>query len=272
MSNCIFIRHFPDKEKLTTPGRDNPITRAEKADICALFQALEHSTRLRNFNNLRIISSNRLRCIQTKEILVKGVKSFMPHLNLDIHVDYRINDMKHGEYYNHPYSPIISDQKKYDMAWKVFIQETFMNKNINYHHGSPVVKGELCARYPQLETIIRTPGESQLEVSLRLYEFLLNLVEESFFSQIGKPIVVITHSLIIFRIYEILEVFKRYANRPIKLGELIFKEWDIDIKKIEEVLVTPPYILNLDMFPLLKNIQRLRLERDYLLQRAIIKL
>ncbi len=124
------------------------------------------------YNKIVIIESDKLRSKRTAEILTEEVSK---HTNIPIEQEENSDASAevHGKYKKgvDTNNPII---KKAKFA---FLKEAFDKGNIWYRHGS-VVSGLDNETYPEFEQIFESSGENQIELNIRMYRFILELIKK----------------------------------------------------------------------------------------------
>lgn len=223
----IFIKHLEEKQDFRQKGRDGSVLESELYRIPIFGDKIAHKMETNRFKNIVLLASSKLRSIQTAQYIESNLKN----RGLDkvlTRKDSRINPIYHGEYNVDLVDEISEKSPVAKVASKAYAIETFKNLNISYRYGDPVRNCE-GSRYPDLINVFTTFGECQAEIGIRLYSFMLDLIE---FTSIHKDSIIclITHSVIISRVtalsailYEFDKGNFEYSNMQ---GTLFLLEWN----------------------------------------------
>ncbi|MDP3790964.1 MAG: hypothetical protein Q8R38_02850 [Candidatus Omnitrophota bacterium] len=124
------------------------------------------------YDRIVVISSDKLRSMRTADIL-KDEISKRVNIPIEQEIDPRTSSEIHGEYKRgvNIRNPLIKKAKF------IFLQEAFEKGNIWYRYGSVTNDSDEKA-YPELAEIFASPGESQAELNIRMYRFILDLLQK----------------------------------------------------------------------------------------------
>jgi broad specificity phosphatase PhoE len=155
------------------------------------------------YENVTLITSDMERSKQTANLLIDEIKS---KINIDIQaeIDPRTATENHGKYKKGTLrsNPLIKKAKN------LYLEETFEKGNIWYKYGDAHSEGEL--KYPELNEIFEEPGENQIEIQIRINEFILDTIER--IKENPKTLLVLsTHHLTMGIILYLQYVAERYG-------------------------------------------------------------
>ena len=154
------------------------------------------------YNKMVFVSSDKIRSKRTAEILKKEAGRQLD-IPIDIETDPRTSAEGHGEYKKGvtPKDPLIK------VAKMAFVKESFENKNPWYRHGSVATENNPSA-YPELAKIFESSGENQIEISIRMYRFILDLLEKV--RENPKTLYVLTvHHIVMSTILTLLHLLEK---------------------------------------------------------------
>jgi len=229
MEKLKIIRHIEEQES-NFDFRNSPINNDE-VNILKDYYIPEIITDIESgkYNNVTIISSDKLRSTQTSEILKNEIAK---HSGIPINneVDDRSSPQFHGIYR----PGLDSEDYRIEMARSIYIKETFEKGNVWYRYGdSKSDTGE--SLYPEMDDIFSKPGENQIELNIRMYGFCLDLLDRV--EQDPSTLFILsTHYLTMSRFLALEAISK--AKSPfglfIKPGELYKEEWDTTKEIVKE--------------------------------------
>ncbi len=165
------LRHLEEKNE-SEINRDAEID-PEELELLLNFYVpeIKREIELGLCDRVTIISSDKVRSQQTADLLKKEVSA---DTNIPIiqEEDSRTSAENHGKYRD----GTAIDNPLTKKAKSIYLQETFEKKNIWYKYGSTTNEtGEEI--YPELKEIFAEPGESQIEINVRIYRFILDLLD-----------------------------------------------------------------------------------------------
>lgn len=271
MENIKILRHTEEKNQ---SDRDGDLLESELYIIKDNYAPnIVLTANTRELNDVNIICSDTKRSIRTAEVLSNCIHGFDPNLNVCIEQDPRIVSLTHGKYKDN----VLSSHPLYNYAQKVYLEETYINDNPWYKHGDPCLRLDGSYKYPELLEIFDEPGESQSDVSIRLYDAILNLIsrEEELNS---KLFVLSTHYVVLSRLMSLQYIADTkdidklpsvYAD-----GKLYQWEWEAnneilngeDFRKFYK-----NFIYDLDMNKILKLKEAIKYDLSFLLGNKTIK-
>ncbi len=270
IAETIAIRHFNDIEDHTLSGRDFDIDLSEEKYVVPIVNHIQSELSRLEAQSVRVISSPRLRARKTAQ-LVTDCFSARTNLATEVDIDERLRELNHGSYnlpaeYT-PGEPFLPDQE----GWKIWIEQTFVHKNLAYRFGDPLRVGQ-TVQYPSLEGHFLEFGESQAQFSYRMYDFMIDLAKSV--DEDGSATIIFSHLANILRIHEITQVLRDIDGQfpsNIYLGTLPFLEWNA-LQSLPKDLINkvskPIYSTTIDLDLVKKYIPLLEVERD--LMQAII--
>ncbi|MCA9397325.1 phosphoglycerate mutase family protein [candidate division WWE3 bacterium] len=263
MQELLFVRHLEDIDDLCTEGRDNPVSPSEVIYVKDIIEILIKHLGYYTDKKPAFITSGQKRTQQTADYIKKYLEEHFPSLASALIVDERTAGLYHGSYKKLPIKEL---NEVRDLAWEAYLTETFKNKNMYYRHGDPILLEEAETvrkyRYPEINGTFTKHGENQIEHSIRLYEFLIDLVNNYYGEEKNVVPIIIGHSLVAFRLFEISEVFR--LGIDYQQGELMHKEFSVDLASVMDSVMSPPYTTKINVQPLMNNIQKLSLELEQL--------
>lgn len=217
------IRHI-EEDQNSTDIRDgvidsNEIKLLEEKYIPAILENIKSG----EFEKIVIISSDKSRSLQTSGLLKKGLNNLSAIPIID-EIDPRTSAQEHGKYKEglSMENPLVKKAKS------VYIKETFEKKNIWYRYGDTkdAFGNEI---YPELKNVFESTGENQIELSIRMYRFFLDLIEKR--KQNPKTLFVLsTHYIVMSRLLSLeylsgkldnFAMFSFHTN-----GDLYMHEWE----------------------------------------------
>lgn len=187
-------------------------------------------------DNIRLSYSDRLRARQSAEILLAGLDE---KKTVEMCGTGLIREVYHGHFkiINHKqgdiYPPLVD-------AWSLWA-EVLADMDIDYRYGNPVRKGEIP--FPSLSGIFTKFGENHREFTIRLYAFLIDLIDLHY-SDGGSFNIVLAHQATLSRIQRVFNALNSMDDIPPE-GKLVRKiERSSNRVNIKEshgvVIVFPP--------------------------------
>ncbi len=234
MEQAFFVgRHFEDVNDLTD-GLDTklkPLSEQPKEMVESVINEILANTLEKGLSRVLIVSSNKVRALETSEIVKDGLAEKDPTIKTKIISDSRFAELDHG-------IPILPDgyvrEARIDYlkdAWNVFWSETFSPdgnyKNCNYRFGDPLVVDGMPT-YPELEGKFSEFGESYKQLCLRYYDGVLEFLKN--IDRLGGKemnVVLIAHSATVAIINKMFEVARdgRIYSEDFKVGDLMKICW-----------------------------------------------
>ena len=261
----ILVRHLSDIEDLSKADRDSSIDPREEKYVLKMSEYIGKILKEERRPPL-IFYSPRRRVTQTLELVMEQVRLSEDSSRVVPSIwDPRLIGLHRGKY-NLPATYKPGDVfVPNDIAWDVWVKETFTYKNLLYRYGDPLFSNNK-PKYPELVGQFQELGENHVEFSLRIYSFLIEFLKsessERYFS------IIFSHLAVTSRMAEILAVFETLEDRPLKKGTLPFEEWN-HMKKIKptlKALSSPIYTTELDLNALKKYLPIIESEQDHLLE------
>jgi len=219
------LRHLEEKQTNIAGSRDGEILAEEISLIEEQYvPQIVEKAKEQGVDKVSIICSDTKRSKMTSDLLVDDLEA--KGLNVDLQVDPRVGPLKHGKYKQ---VENFSDQHPLvKRAQGIYISETFDHHNPWYRHGDPVLLPDGSYKYPELTEIFEIPGENQVEISMRLYRFFLDLIDEN--RDKSSLAVVSTHYVVLSRLLSLQAISdsieKPFHNFYMPLGKLYKQEWD----------------------------------------------
>jgi broad specificity phosphatase PhoE len=221
MERMKTIRHVEEVNNDLSVARDGHIDSGElyiidDYHVPEILECIEEKSP----ENVDIICSDTERSQETSEYLKLKLeqKTTIP---VTVEIDPRSNPLHHGTYKKGitPDNPLVKSAKK------IYIQETFVNKNPWYRYGD--IQGIQDA-YSDLGEIFIEPGECQAELTIRLYRLFLDLLERM--EAENKTLFVLsTHYVVITRLLSLQYISQSKSNFHMFYSpnaELYMHEWE----------------------------------------------
>ncbi len=199
MEKFKMLRHL-EEESEATINRDGDINTKE-IDLLINFYipSIINEVRSERYDRIVVISSDRQRSKQTAAILKNEITKHIS-IPIDQETDPRTSAENHGEYKE----GIDEDNPLVKKAKFIYLRETFEKKNIWYRYGASTNDFDE-ETYPELTEIFDSPGENQIELNIRIYRFILDLL-----SRIKKNpetlFVLSTHYIVMSRILSLQHI------------------------------------------------------------------
>lgn len=195
---------------------------------------------------VRLITSDTIRAKSTAELLKVELQNSHQIPSI-IDVDPRTQALQHGQYKQ----GVKTDHPLVARAQQIYVQETFFEDNPWYRHGSSV--GADGCSYPELEQIFEKAGENQVELSLRFYSFISDLLDNA---RGGELIVLSTHYVTLSRLLSLEHIASSLDNFQAPFyqadGRMYQREWDAGFElmgdlKFKEFFKQHQFIFDLDL-------------------------
>lgn len=199
----ILCRHGVDDNTLTVE-LNQPLIEETKEDIVVLGDEISEFGLDIGIPSFGIDSSNRLRAIQTADILADQIRK--AEIEVVLSESDRIREIKQGDFIikdhvdGEDYQPLLD-------AWSVW-QQKLDDCELLYRFGDPLIDSMGGARYPELVGWFNEFGENQQEFSIRLYLYLLDLIS----GPVERFPVVVCHQATCSRIQRILSAISRIES------------------------------------------------------------
>lgn len=181
------------------------------------------------YNRMVVIGSDKLRSRKTTDILKDEISK---HVSVPIEqeVDPRTSAEIHGEYKKGVdiTNPLIKKAKL------IFLQEAFEKGNIWYRYGS-VANDSSEEAYPELAEIFVSPGENQAELNIRMYKFILDLIQKV--QEDPKTLYVLcTHHIVMSTLLSLLYIIDKSSSRVSLFYHPLGEMYKHENKATEEML------------------------------------
>jgi broad specificity phosphatase PhoE len=210
----VLIRHGVDDPTLTH-DLNQPLIEETKPDIRILGDGLIHFCVRRSVNRVFLYHSNRLRAIQTANIVAEQLAAV--NMNIDVFETVGVREIYQGHFritedhvHGTEYKPLLD-------AWIAW-QQKLDACELLYRFGDPVTDPKGKSQYPDLVGWFEKLGEHQADFSLRLYRLLEELFDDS-----GQGLrVIVGHQASCSRIQRILSAVENLENvDQFKPGEFV---------------------------------------------------
>jgi len=226
------LRHLEEKQTNVAGVRDGEIL-AEEIELVEgqYVPQIVEKARERGVDRVFIICSDTKRSKMTSDLLLEGLGA--KGLDTNLQIDLRVGPLIHGKYKQ---IENFSDQHPLvKKAQGIYVSETFDQSNPWYRHGDPVRLPDGSYKYPELLEVFESPGENQVEISIRLYRFFLDLIDEN--RNKSSLAVISTHYVVLSRLLA-LQTISDSMEKPfhgfyMSLGKLYKQEFDVGIKMTE---------------------------------------
>lgn len=228
MSNpTVIVRHLEDQNDLLNYGSDNLLMPGQEDLIVTIAEGIIGHARSLGVEAVDIVTSAKIRAYSTGKEVREALQSSSNDLPITLHGDARMNELGQGSFVlpdnyrpNDHFEPLMK-------AWDAYFHEVFVEQNIEYHFGDPILN-EGIAKYPCIIGAFSRFGESHREFSIRFYEFILDHIGINCGNGVTRLPVVITHQAIASRIHQLkhlAELDHDYVRKHYSPGKLVFLEW-----------------------------------------------
>lgn len=181
----IVGRHFEDVDDLTF-NRDSPLKPLDEESFKLLdsnVREIIRNTEAKGSHKILIVSSPKIRAMQTAEMVKEGIQILQPSMLVHIKPDERFAELYQGELILPPDYHVGDRVSTLLDAWVAFWKETFTEEgeynNPNYRFGDPVRLDADVTRYPEIVGHFSAYGECYREMCLRYYQALVEYFENS---------------------------------------------------------------------------------------------
>ena len=265
----LVIRHLEDINDLSN-GRDSSLEGGQEREIERISETLYSDFKLSGCKAIFLNSSSKKRAYETANLIKGAVIKNHPEAKIYVNPDDGLTDLDHGEYKLPDGYKIGDHLKVFEEAWKIFTDETFNKKNIDYKFGESYFESGGIKKYSNLSDFFIRPGESYREICIRLYASILSFYENrERLEQNEIKLYVVTHSLPFGIFRSMIGLAQQYENGRLdfKKGELINLCWEyynsgkLGISSYGQISDVPNEILNNSNF-----ISILKAERDFLIE------
>lgn len=267
--NLLVVRHLEDINDLSN-SRDSSLESGQEAEAERISEAIYSDFKLSGAKAIFLNVSSKKRAHETANLIKDAILKNHPEAKVYVNLDDGLADLDHGEY-KLPEGYKTGDHfQVFEDAWKIFTDETFNKRNIDYRFGESYVEADGTKKYPDLSESFTKPGESYREVCIRLYSSILDFYKNrERFEQGGIKLYVVTHSLPFGIFRSMIGLAQEYeAGRlDFKKGELINLCWEyynsgkLGRSTYGQVSDVPGDILNSSHF-----MSVLEAERDFLIE------
>jgi len=257
---CLVVRHGKDEGTLTTE-LNQPLELERTEDVYDFsHEAVSfYKTRAKacGLNGVTILNGPKTRVWETAEICASQFAA--EGIPISIHEEPLLRDLHQGKFKvdqkiitgDGKYPPLVASMDAFVAALK--------SGKIDYHFGDP--SGALTEEDKTLiSDCFIVPGESKRDISIRIYDFLEQLV----FTDPSKMLVIVTHFLVASRIQRISSALSNLVEK----GEAIARPGDF-VKSMEQTgeshHLVPAQGVMLDLGTLRWAGDRLSGELDFLL-------
>jgi broad specificity phosphatase PhoE len=181
----IVGRPFEDTDDLTF-NRDAPLKALDEESFKLLdtnVREIIRNTEAKGSHKILIVSSPKVRSIQTAEMIKEGIQILQPDMLMHIRPDERFAELYQGELILPPDYHVGDRVSTLPDAWVAFWKETFTEEgeynNPDYRFGDPVPLDSSSIRYPEIVGHFSAFGECYREMCLRYYEALVDYFESN---------------------------------------------------------------------------------------------
>ncbi len=193
-NNLVLVRHLED-EPYISDTRDSHILDSEKHKASSIIMDISRILEEQSYANVQLYTSPLLRSLETSEIVSAGLQELS--IQVMTHSDNALSSMGHGRLSGEitlPEERRITEK----IAKRIYMVETFDNSNPYYRYGDPITDSNGVPKYPELIGKFEEFGECQIEMSFRIYKFMIGLVEREVELE-NSLIVLVTHTVFIIR-------------------------------------------------------------------------
>lgn len=227
MNRIKMFRHIEEKPVITEGVRGGSILESEQylASDCYA-PSIQKLAEEQSNKDVRIMRSDTDRSLETANLVADCItESSSLSVIIDLNTD--LSALEHGRYkedieYTHSLS---------ELAQQIYLRESFLENNPNYHHGDPGLNKDGSHKYTELVDIFNEPGESQADLNIRVYRLVLDLIER-IDNQTRETLALSTHYVILSRLLALEAIALTYADSPTNkwtTGDLYKLEWDVGV-------------------------------------------
>lgn len=171
MEKAKMIRHLEeiDEPSINRDGNIDP----EEIDLLlnSYVPAIKNEIESGKFNKIVVISSDSQRSKQTTELLKEELSK-----QASVPVEQEINPRTCAEIHGKYKVGIDKSNPLVKKAKFTYLKESFEKGNMWYRYGS-VTNDFDNETYPELGEIFESSGENQIELNIRMYRFILDLIK-----------------------------------------------------------------------------------------------
>ncbi len=228
----IVFRHLEEGQiDLATLRDGEPL--ADETQLVSKYYVPKISSLVRECNlcNIDLICSPTKRSTMTAD-LVASQLLVTERIDTTKVIDNRTIALRHGKYRSG--MNLHKDHPKVSYAQDVYLEETFNLKNPWYRHGDPLLQCKGDYKYPEIAEIFYEPGESQADLSIRLYSFFLDLIS---LNNDTTTTVVCSHYVVMSRLLSLLDIAIQcpWKNQSyLKDEPLYLQEWTVGIELVKQ--------------------------------------
>lgn len=196
------VRHLEEGAE-STMNRDADID-AKNIDLLInrYIPSIVHEIEAGKYDRIVVISSDKSRSQQTTEIL-KDELAKQVEVPIEQEVDPRTSAENHGAYKE----GVKTDDPLINRAKRIYLQETFEKGDVWYRYGSDT-DGSGRESYPELSQIFESSGENQIELNIRIYRFILDLLAK--IKEDPKTLYILsTHYIVMSRILSLAHIAEK---------------------------------------------------------------
>lgn len=232
-SELFFAGHLEEKDDLKQFKRDAPVEMNDENlnNLSQIVDALERKIEMEKSRALFLITSSKLRSIQTAELIAQKLKLKLgDSFKIRFSIDTKLDAPDQGDFtLPEDYNPgdFFEGLKT---ASKVFLNESLGEKgNLHYKFGDPVLLGDGGYKYPELSKYFIQTGESYGEALSRVLRSVISASEkfDKFKGSIEVSVIAHGFTFHILRGLSFLAKQIKDDNFSIKQGELAIKLWEI---------------------------------------------
>lgn len=223
MEKIKLIRHL-EESKAASQVRDDHIDEKEIGLLKEVYvpNILEFLNR-KEFKKISLIMSNALRSKETAELLKNELAVNNVSVPIGCEVDKRTSALSHGKYREgiHMDHPLVKKAKY------IYLDEVFNKNNPWYRFGSSFSGNEKS--YPELERAFEELGENQAELNIRIYRFVLDILDR-IKKENDECIILSTHYVVMSRLLALEKIGQTKEGFHLFYfpnGDLYMHEWDI---------------------------------------------
>jgi len=193
-ASIAIVRHLEDVNNLIE-GRDNGLVPGQEAEAQAMTESVIKQSVAEGHSRILFIASPAKRTRETTDLMIEQIREqYGDQFKTNVLCDRRIRDLDEGKFVLPPgyqpgehYQPLAT-------ARDIFFEESFGDHpNPLYRYGDPVQLPEGGYKYPELAEHFMEPGESQVDLAVRLYSAVLDMADEVDTLKKHAKLVVVSH-------------------------------------------------------------------------------
>lgn len=229
----FFAGHLEEIDDLKQFKRDAPVDLNHENLIILdqVVDALEKKIKTENSKALILITSSKLRSVQTTELIAQRLKSKLGDLfKIRLSMDSNLDAPDQGDFLlpeNYKPGDFFEGLK---VASKTFIDESLGEKgNLQYRFGDPILQNNGSYKFPELAKYFIKFGETYGESLLRVLNSVIKASEKNNKFKESIEISIIAHGFTFHVLRGLSFLAKKVMeeNLQIKPGELAVKLWEI---------------------------------------------